>query len=631
MYITCCKLAAQEVDVYKEMYPVLEEITHLADYGECTIDGLEKVTADLSKVGFNFVASEVGAFASTADAHPSAYLLEMTSYKDEVNDYRLQMVTGVADSLQVFWQKIRPESGTWTGYETYLDKFVYMLKDTNRNSVAGTMFITNGAIISVTKPLDFKVKGRANSLREVQKIKAKAVFEGILKIAKSVSNQYVPESSLIFKASDQPLTAAERVYGFTQFWTEVKYNFAFFHQVPELKWDDVYMEYLPFIIADQSNEEYYRSLAKLCALLKDGHTNINPPVKLRPDSPPIAIINIDKKAIIQNMDESLASAIPKGSEVIAVDGMNTIEYVQEYILPYISSSTPHILWNNGIRDMLQGESGSTVELTLRDLNGKEWTKQLKRNRSKINLNWHHQWPRANKTVELIGLANNTAQVKVNTFGNDAVVQDFEMLIDTLKTFDHFIIDLRSNGGGNSSNGYNILKHFATQDFLTSKWSTREHLGSFKAWGSFYASAVDTSLTEWELKAKKIHAGEYWYTSDPDTISAMGTIKHKGKLIVLIGNNTASAAEDFLVALDGLNISTLVGQSTYGSTGQPLMFNMPRGGSARICTKKDSYPDGREFVGYGIKPDIEVHKTVKDYLQGVDLEVQTALSLIKDHE
>jgi hypothetical protein len=34
-----------------------------------------------------------------------------------------------------------------------------------------------------------------------------------------------------------------------------------------------------------------------------------------------------------------------------------------------------------------------------------------------------------------------------------------------------------------------------------------------------------------------------------------------------------------------------------------------GGSARICTKKDTYPNGKEFVGYGIKPDIEVKRTL----------------------
>ncbi|WP_315818881.1 S41 family peptidase [Paraflavitalea speifideaquila] len=87
------------------------------------------------------------------------------------------------------------------------------------------------------------------------------------------------------------------------------------------------------------------------------------------------------------------------------------------------------------------------------------------------------------------------------------------------------------------------------------------------------------------------------------------------LVVLIGNNTASAAEDFLIALDDLKgRATVIGERTYGSTGQPLMFDLPGGGSARVCTKRDTYSDGREFVGYGVKPDIEVKRTVEDYVK-----------------
>lgn len=59
----------------------------------------------------------------------------------------------------------------------------------------------------------------------------------------------------------------------------------------------------------------------------------------------------------------------------------------------------------------------------------------------------------------------------------------------------------------------------------------------------------------------------------------------------------------------------MGERSFGSTGQPYYFDLPGGGSARGCTKKDVYPDGREFVGYGVKPDVEVKPTLQDFLQG----------------
>ncbi|MBO9657311.1 MAG: peptidase S41, partial [Chitinophagaceae bacterium] len=54
---------------------------------------------------------------------------------------------------------------------------------------------------------------------------------------------------------------------------------------------------------------------------------------------------------------------------------------------------------------------------------------------------------------------------------------------------------------------------------------------------------------------------------------------------------------------------------------------PGGGAARVCTKQDMYPDGREFVGYGIKPDIEVKRTLNDYLEKKDPVMERALKYL----
>jgi C-terminal processing protease CtpA/Prc len=112
--------------------------------------------------------------------------------------------------------------------------------------------------------------------------------------------------------------------------------------------------------------------------------------------------------------------------------------------------------------------------------------------------------------------------------------------------------------------------------------------------------------------------QYYYNFEysPDSI------KITDKRIVvptalLIGHNTASAAEDFLIYADNQKHMIKIGEKTFGSTGQPYMFDLVGGATARVCTKKDTYPDGREFIGYGIKPDIEVKQTVDDYLQKRD--------------
>jgi C-terminal processing protease CtpA/Prc len=98
--------------------------------------------------------------------------------------------------------------------------------------------------------------------------------------------------------------------------------------------------------------------------------------------------------------------------------------------------------------------------------------------------------------------------------------------------------------------------------------------------------------------------------------------------LLIGHNTASAAEDFLIFADNQKHMIKIGEKTFGSTGQPYSFDLVGGATARICTKKDTYPDGREFIGYGIKPDIEVKQTVEDYLLKKDPVLAKAQEYLK---
>ena len=49
----------------------------------------------------------------------------------------------------------------------------------------------------------------------------------------------------------------------------------------------------------------------------------------------------------------------------------------------------------------------------------------------------------------------------------------------------------------------------------------------------------------------------------------------------------------------------------------------------MCTKRDTYPDGREFVGYGVKPDVTVEQTVDDYLAKRDVVLEKGIAVLKE--
>jgi C-terminal processing protease CtpA/Prc len=60
----------------------------------------------------------------------------------------------------------------------------------------------------------------------------------------------------------------------------------------------------------------------------------------------------------------------------------------------------------------------------------------------------------------------------------------------------------------------------------------------------------------------------------------------------------------------------------------LNFKLPGGGSVRICTKDDSYPDGRVFEGVGVFPQVKVSPTVSDIRQGKDAALERAIKMLK---
>ena len=71
----------------------------------------------------------------------------------------------------------------------------------------------------------------------------------------------------------------------------------------------------------------------------------------------------------------------------------------------------------------------------------------------------------------------------------------------------------------------------------------------------------------------------------------------------------------------------IGNPTFGSTGMPMTLELPNGGEARICTKKDTYPNGEEFVGKGIQPDIFVEQTLNNFLKNKDMTLNVALEYL----
>ena len=424
---------------------------------------------------------------------------------------------------------------------------------------------------------------------------------------------------------------ADKIYGLSKFWQEVNYNFIYLNKIDRVAWDKKYLELIESVPNTKNDYEYYRELQKFCALLHDGHTNVYFPkgiVQMNTMFGDFRLFleNIEGKAIVVRTNFSKKDEIPVGSEIIEVNGKPTQTFIKESVEPYISSSTDYVLEDNCISRLLQGLSGESFKLKI-----------LKPNKQILNLTLTHKKTLEEKVYpdwENIGLLdfkwldNKIAYLGLNSFEDPKIDTLFIEKLPELYKAKAIIIDLRNNGGGNSNIGRDILQYLTKDSFLLgSKNKSRLHIPSHKAWGRFTESK-DTFDNEFSKQSYLTYKDSFYYhfPYEKDTIK----IKENRIIVptaVLIGHNTASAAEDFLIYADNQKHFTKIGENSYGSTGQPMFLDLPGNGRARICTKQDTYPDGREFVGYGVKPDIEVKKTLSDFINKKDPVLNKAVQFL----
>lgn len=438
-------------------------------------------------------------------------------------------------------------------------------------------------------------------------------------------------SSTLFAQMPNNLSKADKIYGLSKFWQEVNYNFIYLDKVDRANWDKEYKKLLIEVQETPNDYEYYRLLQKFCALLKDGHTNVYFPDEIQQQvynthfgAYRLFLTNIENRAIITRVNLSKKKEIPIGTEIVKVNGIPTREYRDKHVKPYISSSTNYVLDDWSTYFLLEGPVGSRFTLELKLPNGKTSTLELEH--AKTTEKEVHPPLEPWELLDFKWMKNKTAYVALNSFDDPEINRLFIEKLPELYKAESLIIDLRKNDGGDTEVGLQILQYLTNDSVLYgAKSSSRMHIPTLKAWGPFF-SPKDTILgkPEWGM-GKEIVTQSYLSATDqcyyrfdysPDSIN-LPAKRVVVPTVLLIGHSTASAAEDFLIYADNQAHMTKIGENTFGSTGQPLSFDLPGSGSARVCTKKDTYPNGKEFIGHGIEPDIRVSRTLQDYKSNID--------------
>lgn len=398
------------------------------------------------------------------------------------------------------------------------------------------------------------------------------------------------------------LSPTDKVAGLSELWAQAKFGFANFWHVPQLNWDQIYRDFIPQVLNTTSTLAYYQVLQRFYAQLQDGHSNVYFPKQLYDQMArlPLHTRLIDGHMLVLGSRDPGADlqGLRPGDEILTINGMPAVAWAEKTVGPFASASSPQDRDTRVFEyTPFLGMIGTTFTLE---------TMTPKGQKTEHRFTLSEDQPSSKAPFSFRLLPGNIAYVALNEFEDETDASEWDKHWPEISNAQGVILDIRENGGGSDSVGAHVLATLIDKPAPASLSRSTRWIATYRAWGNL-ETPVRFPLN----------------TVDPDKSRHFA-----GKVVLLTSPRTFSAGEDMAVAFKQAKRGLIVGEPTGGSTGQPLSFDLPGGGVARICTKHDSYADGTDFVGVDVQPDIPVHLSREDVIMNRDSVLQEATASLK---
>lgn len=217
---------------------------------------------------------------------------------------------------------------------------------------------------------------------------------------------------------------------------------------------------------------------------------------------------------------------------------------------------------NALVSKIKGEKGTAVKITV-FRGGESLTFDI--TRDEVSLNPITTKIYADKQAAYIAVSSFTSNLE-------------EFLTPAMKEINYLgikniILDLRDNGGGEIHAALALANVFIPQGVVT-----RLH----------YKDPAD----------------------DEELVSENPSRKINYNLVVLANQNSASASELFLAAVQGRQAGTVIGSKSYGKGSMQMVMSLAMGGGMKYTVAEFFSPRGERIHNTGITPDIAVENTAK---------------------
>lgn len=197
------------------------------------------------------------------------------------------------------------------------------------------------------------------------------------------------------------------------------------------------------------------------------------------------------------------------------------------------------------------------------------------------------------------LAPTVGYIRLASFEGSGWGSEVDEAMDQMRSATRLIVDVRGNLGGKYTLAADIAGRFADKSRVYGYVRYRN--------GEKHSDFTDYN---------------------EETVTPSGARQFTGPVYVLTNRRSASSAEDFTLAMRALPQTVVVGDTTAGASGGPIVRDLPNGWTYQLSEWIEYTRDKLTFEGRGLAPNVVVKPSAADYTNSIDPQLEKALSLAK---